>query len=162
MDGAAFFLVTYMDDSPPDYSAQTMEPAPVEMNAARQSVVVRAPVAKVYEQWSRFEDLPKFIKPLRRVQRIDASHFSYTWHPNGEEEQGVFHILLRIPERRIAWRSISDGFMSGVVSFERRSNIATEITLKMRSIFDPPRLSRRLEEYLGSFKRLVESEAIEL
>jgi hypothetical protein len=77
-----------MDDSPPDYPAQTMEPAPAEMNAARQSVVVRAPVAKVYEQWSRFEDLPKFIKPLRRVERIDASHFSYTWHPNGEEEQG--------------------------------------------------------------------------
>jgi len=148
--------VTYMDGSPADYSGQTMEPAPIEMNAARQSVVVCAPVAKVYEQWSRFEDLPKFIKPLRRVQRIDDSHFSYTWHPNGKEQQGVFHILLRIPERRIAWRSPSDGFMSGVVSFEPCSNTATEITLKIRSIFDPPSLSRRVEEYLGNFKRLVE------
>jgi len=64
--------------------------------------------------------------------------------------------LLRIPERRIAWRSPSDGFMSGVVSFEPCSNTATEITLKIRSIFDPPSLSRRVEEYLGNFKRLVE------
>jgi uncharacterized membrane protein len=66
--------------------------------------------------------------------------------------------VLRIPERRIAWRSTSDGFMSGVVSFEPRSNEETEVTLKIRSIFDPPRLARRLEEYLGNFKRLVESE----
>jgi uncharacterized membrane protein len=148
-----------MDDSPPDYSTQTTEPAPVEMNAARQSVVVQAPVTEVYKQWSRVEDLPKFITPLRNVRRLDDMHFSYIWHPNGNQEQGVFQIVLRIPGRRIAWRSMSDGFMSGVVSFEPRSNQETEITLRIRSIFDPPRLSRRVEEYLDNFKRLVENEA---
>jgi uncharacterized membrane protein len=147
-----------MDDSRPDYSTQTREPAPVEMNAARQSVVVRAPINEVYEQWSRVEDLPKFITPLRNVRRLDDTHFSYTWHPNGHEVQGVFKIVLRIPSRRIAWRSMSDGFMSGVVSFEPRSGQETEITLRIRSIFDPPRLSRRVEEYLDNFKRLVENE----
>jgi uncharacterized membrane protein len=147
-----------MDDSRPDYSTQTREPAPVEMNAARQSVVVQAPINEVYEQWSRVEDLPKFITPLRNVRRLDDTHFSYTWHPNGHEVQGVFKIVLRIPSRRIAWRSMSDGFMSGVVSFEPRSGQETEITLRIRSIFDPPRLSRRVEEYLDNFKRLVENE----
>jgi uncharacterized membrane protein len=67
--------------------------------------------------------------------------------------------VLRIPGRRIAWRSMSDGFMSGVVSFEPRSDQETEVTLKIRSVFDPPSLSRRVEEYLGNFKRLVEIEA---
>ncbi len=146
-----------MDASPSDNSTQTMEPVPIEMNAARQSVVVKAPVGHVYEQWSRVEDLPKFISPLRNVQRMDETHFSYTWRPNGNEQQGVFHIVLRIPGRRIAWRSMSDGFMSGVVSFEPRSDQETEITLKIRSIFDPPSLSRRVEEYLRNFKRLVEN-----
>jgi len=147
-----------MDASLPDNSAQTMEPAPIEMNAARQSVVVKAPVGQVYERWSRIEDLPKFITPLRNVLRMDDMHFCYTWGPNGNEQQGVFHIVLRIPDRRIAWRSISDGFMSGVVSFEPHSDQETEITLKIRSIFDPPSLSRRVEEYLGNFKRLVENQ----
>ena len=127
-----------MDASPPDNSTQTMEPVPIEMNAARQCVVVNAPVGQVYDQWSRVEDLPKFITPLRNVQRMDDTHFSYNWHPNGNEQQGVFQIVLRIPGRRIAWRSMSDGFMSGVVSFEPRSDRETEITLKIRSIFDPP------------------------
>ena len=127
------------------------------MNAARHLVVVKAPVDRVYEQWSRLEELPKFVTPLRKVQRIDDTHFSYTWHPDGSHQKGVFHIILQVPGRRIAWRSMSNGFMSGVVSFEPRSQEETEVTLKIRSIFDPPSLSQRVEEYLGNFKRLVEN-----
>ena len=148
-----------MDDSLSDGSMRTIGPALAEMTAARESVVVKAPIVEVYEQWSRVEDLPKFITPLRNVQRIDDTHFGYTWHPNGSEQEGVFHIVLRVPGRRIAWRSMSDGFMSGVVSFEPRSDRETEVTLKIRSIFDPASLSRRVKEYLANFKRLVENEA---
>ena len=159
MDGPAFFPGSNMDASPSDNSTQTIR-APVQMNAARQFVVVKAPIGQVYEQWSRVEDLPKFITPLRNVQRMDDAHFSYTWSGSSRsnEQQGVFQIVLRIPARRIAWRSMSDGFMSGVVSFEPCPDQETEITLKIRSIFDPPSLSRRVEEYLGNFKRLVENQ----
>jgi len=136
-----------------------MELAPTAMNAARHLVVVKAPVDRVYEHWSRLEDLPKFVTPLQDVCRIDETHFSYTWLPNGSEEKGIFHIVLQIPGRRIAWRTMSNGFMSGVVSFEPRSQEETEVTLKIRSIFDQPSLSHRVEEYLRNFKRLVESEA---
>ena len=128
------------------------------INAAQQFVVVKAPIACVYEQWSRIEELPRFITAIRDMRRIDDTHFSYVWDPNGEEEKGIFHIVLQIPGRRIAWRTISNGFMSGVVSFEPRSEQETEVTLKIRSIFDPSNLSRRVEEYLGNFKRMVEKE----
>jgi uncharacterized membrane protein len=149
-----------MDASPSDNSPETSDrtiavrPA---INAARQFVVVKAPVDRVYGQWSCIEDLPKFITSLRDVRRIDDTHFSYTWHPNGDDQHGVFHIVLQIPGRRIAWRTISNGFMSGVVSFEPRSQQETEVTLKIRSIFDPPSLSQRVEEYLRNFKQLVEN-----
>jgi uncharacterized membrane protein len=131
----------------------------VAMNASRQTIVVNAPVEKVYERWSRIEDLPKFITPLRDVRKIDDARFSYRWHPRhmaGGDQQGVFHIVLQIPRRRIAWRTLSNGFMSGVVCFEPRSQKETEVTLKIRSIFDPASLSQRVEEYLRNFKRLVE------
>jgi uncharacterized membrane protein len=138
-------------------SLQPTKAFPGEMNAARQFIVVKAPIDRVYEQWSRVEDLPRFITPLRKVRRIDDTHFSYVWHPNGNDRQGIFHVVLQIPNRRIAWRSISNDFMSGVVSFEPRSDRETEVTLKIRSIFDSPSLSRRVGEYLLNFKRLVES-----
>ena len=147
-----------MDASTPKDSIPSAEPIPAAMNAARHCVVVQAPVERVYGQWSRIEDLPKFITSFRQVQRIDETHFSYVWHPDGEEKQGIFQIVLQIPGRRIAWRTTSNGFASGVVSFEPRFQHETEVTLKIRSIFDPSSLSRRVEEYLSNFKRLVESE----
>jgi uncharacterized membrane protein len=140
---------------------EAINPAPAlqpSINAAQQFVVVKAPIACVYEQWSRIEDLPRFITSLREVRRIDDTHFSYVWHPNGEDKQGIFQIVLQIPGRRIAWRTMSNGFMSGVVSFEPRSREETDVTLKIRSIFDPPSLSQRVEEYLRNFKRVVENE----
>jgi uncharacterized membrane protein len=150
-----------MHDSLSDDPTEAMNAAPAvqpAINAAQQFVIVKAHVDRVYGQWSRIEDLPKFITSLRDVRRIDDTHFCYVWHPNGEDKQGIFQIVLQIPGRRIAWRSMSNGFVSGVVSFEPRSHHETEVTLKIRSIFDPPSLSRRVEEYLGNFKRLVESE----
>jgi uncharacterized membrane protein len=146
-----------MDASQPDDSTATKGPAPIKLNAARRSVIVKAPIGEVYEQWSRVEDLPKFITPLRNVQRMDETRFSYTWDRNGNERRGIFQILLRVPGRRIAWGSTSNGLMSGVVCFEPRPHQETEITLKVRSIFDPSSLSRRVKEYLGNFKRLVEN-----
>ena len=136
----------------------SMDSAQPGMNAAQQFVVVKAPLERVYEQWSRIEDLPRFIPTLRGVRRIDDTHFSYVWHRNGEDKQGTFQIVLQIPGRRIAWRTMSNGFTSGVVAFEPRSEQETEVILKIRSIFDPSNLSRRVEEYLGNFKRLVEQE----
>ncbi|HEY3660354.1 MAG TPA: SRPBCC family protein [Candidatus Udaeobacter sp.] len=117
---------------------------------------MKAPLERIYQQWSRIEELPKFIPPLREVRRMDDTHFSYTWHRNGHDQQGVFHIVLQIPGRRIAWRTMCEGFMSGVVSFESLFQEQTEVTLKVRSIFDPPSLSQGVEEYLRNFKQLVE------
>jgi uncharacterized membrane protein len=154
-----------MHGSPSDHSEQGIKVTPairLEMNAAQESIVVKAPIERVYERWSLFEDLPQFITLLRTVRRIDDTHFSYTRDTDDNDRQGVFQIVLRIPCRRIAWRTLSNGFMSGVVSFEPRSRQETEITLKIRSVFDPPNLSRRLEEYLGNFKHLVENHASEL
>jgi uncharacterized membrane protein len=141
----------------PNKSTQAEESLPIAMNARRQSIVVRAPTVKVYERWSQFENFPRFITPVREVRKIDATRFAFTWLRYGKERQCVVRVLLRISEQRIAWRTISNGFAFGVVSFERTFNEDTEITLRVRSIYDPSTLSRRLEEYLRNFKRLIEN-----
>jgi uncharacterized membrane protein len=141
----------------PNESTQALESLSIAMNARRQSIVVRAPTATVYERWSTFENFPRFITPVREVRKIDDTHFSFTWFRDGNERQCVVQVLLRLPEQRIAWRTISDGFAAGVVSFERTFNHNTEITLKIRSIYNPSTLPHRLEEYLRNFKRLIEN-----
>jgi len=127
------------------------------MNAAEKSIVVNAPVAEVYERWLRFEELPKFINSLDNIERIDDTHFSFSNIRDGKEQRGVIEVMRQIPERRIAWRTIADGVGLGVVSFEPVSDTATEITLKLRSVFDPLISGQSAEEYLLNFKQLVEN-----
>ncbi len=115
------------------------------------------PVAEVYERWLRFEDLPKFIKSLGEVERIDDKHFSFNTVRDGKEQRGVIEVIRQIPERKIAWRTIADGVGLGVVSFEPRSDTATEITLKLRSVFDPSISGQSADEYLLNFKQLIEN-----
>ena len=129
------------------------------MNAAETSIVVNASVAQVYEQWLRFEDLPKFIKSLGEVQRIDDTHFSFRSFRDGKEQHGVIEVVRQILERRIAWRTITEEVGLGVVCFEPRSNHTTEITLKLRSIFDPSISGQSADEYLLKFKGLMENQA---
>ena len=127
------------------------------MNAAEKSIVVNAPVAEVYERWLRFEELPKFIKSLGNVERIDDTHFSFSNDRGGKEQSGVIEVIRQIPERKIAWRTIGESVGLGVVSFEPLSDDATEITLKLRSAFDPSISGQSAEEYLQNFKQLVEN-----
>src|SRR2546426_651528 len=98
--GAACLRGNNMGASPSDDSMQGLHSTPASLNAARRSILVKAPVERVYGQWAHVEDLPKFITPLRNVRRIDDTQFSYTWHPNDDERQGVFQIVLQIPGRR--------------------------------------------------------------
>ena len=128
------------------------------MNAAEKSITVNAPVAEVYELWLRFEELPKFIKSLGHVQRVDETHFSFRNTREGKEQSGVIEVMRQIPERKIAWRTIGNGVGLGVVSFEPVSDTVTEITLKLRSVFDPSISGQSAEEYLLNFKRLIERE----
>jgi uncharacterized membrane protein len=123
------------------------------MNAAEKSIVVNAPVAEVYERWLCFEALPKFITTLGQVERLDDTHFSFG---NGKERRGMVEVVGQIPERRIAWRTIGEGVGLGVVSFEPRSDHTTEITLKLRSAFDPSVSDNNADEYLLNFKKLIE------
>ena len=126
------------------------------MNAAEKSITVHAPVAEVYQRWLRFEELPKFIKSLGNVQRIDDTHFSFSNIRDGKEQSGVIEVIRQIPERTIAWRTIGDGVGLGVVSFELISDTTTEITLKLRSVFDPSISGQSADEYLLNFKQLIE------
>ncbi len=127
------------------------------MDQAEKSIIVNAPVADVYERWLRFEELPKFLKSLVDVERIDETHFSFTLIRNGEEQRGVIEVIKQIPERKIAWRTTADGVELGVVSFEPRSDCATEISLKLRSVLNTSISGESADQYLLHFKQLIES-----
>ena len=130
------------------------------MDAAQGSIVVKAPVTAVYRRWLAFEDYPKFITAIKRVRKLDAHHFVATLAFNGKRYDAMLEIMLRVPERRLAWRTVANGhapahLATGVVSFESCSDRATRISLKLSSSFGGA-VSNRVDRYLHNFKRLVE------
>jgi uncharacterized membrane protein len=133
---------------------------PRTIDAAEGSIVVKAPVAAVYKRWLTFEDYPKFVTAIKSVRKLDANHFIASLAFNGKQYDTTLEMMLRVPERRLAWRTLADNrapdhFAAGVVSFASLSNQSTCVTLKLTSSFGGA-VSSRINGYLHNFKRLIE------
>jgi uncharacterized membrane protein len=130
------------------------------IDAAEGSIVVNAPVADVYQRWLAFEDYPKFITVIKHVRKLDPNHFVATLGFNGKQYDTTLEMMLCVPERRLAWRTLADQrapdhLAAGVVSFAALSDRSTCITLKLTSSFGGA-VSNRVDKYLHNFKRLIE------
>src|SRR2546423_12878375 len=104
------------------------------MSAAQGSIVVSAPVGDVYRQWLRVEDFPKFMPAVKEVQKLDGGHFAIVFSFNGKRHEGVLEIMLRAPERRLAWGGLGGGasnyLASRVVAFTTPPKSSTLVVLK--------------------------------
>ena len=127
-----------------------------KVHSVVRSVALNAPVTDVYEHCCRFEQLPQFIKSLINVQKIDDTHFWLTTSDGSGQRRTVLQIVLRVPERRIAWQASCSEFSQGVILFEPLSQNKTEITLKLRSTIELATLAQATRDYLINFKQFVE------
>jgi uncharacterized membrane protein len=128
------------------------------------TIVVRAPIKEVYDRWNRVEDYPSFMEGVREIAWLDEKRFSLKSEGGGQTFQSICEVTLRIPELRIAWRTVSGGpDSSGVVSFQNAGEGFTEVTLTMRynpetGWQDRAQLEQRLQRNLERFKELVEAD----
>jgi uncharacterized membrane protein len=133
---------------------------PRTIDAAEGSIVVRAPVTVVYQRWLTFEDYPEFITAIKRVRKLDANHFVASLAFNGKPYETTLELILCVPERRLAWRTLADHrapdhLAAGVVSFAPLSEESTCVTLKLTTSFGGA-VSNRVDRYLHNFKKLIE------
>ena len=148
-----------MDELPAvNRKASQAVPSSIDMNADCQSIVVNAPVAEVYRRCLRFEEFPRFVTSITNIDRIDDTRFSFTAVVDGKEVKSLATIIMRVPDRRIAWQAVSDNFRVGVVCFDPLLGSATKVTVKVRSIVEPVMLTGALRHYLRNFKQYVEND----
>jgi len=138
---------------------------PSPMGAAEGSIVVNAPVSDVYQRWVAFEDYPKFITVIKRVRKLDTNHFVASLRFNGKQFETMLEMMLRVQDRRLAWRTFSNGqtpvhLATGVVSFVSRPDRTTRVIFKLSSSFGGA-VARRVDKYLRNFKRLIEEQTRE-
>ena len=130
----------------------------IDVNTDSESIVVNAPVSEVYHRCLRLEDFPAFINSISKMDRIDNTHFSCTSSINGKEVQSDVQIIMRVPDRRIAWQAASDHFRVGVMFFVPVGGAATKVTVKVRSIVEAVQLTGALRHCLRNFKVYIEND----
>ena len=96
------------------------------------SIEVRVPVQQVYNQWTQFEDFPKFMEGVQSVQQLDDTHVRWVAEIRGESRQWTTEITEQQPDARIAWKTIEGEVKNdGVVTFEQVGDGQTRVNVQM-------------------------------
>jgi uncharacterized membrane protein len=101
------------------------------MSATTESIEVEVPLSTAYNQWTQFEDFPKFMAGVLEVRQLDDTHLHWRAEIGGKEEQWTAEITQQVPDRLIAWRSTSGARNDGVVTFRRLADDRTAIELRI-------------------------------
>jgi uncharacterized membrane protein len=119
-------------------------------SCVEESIEVNVPVRTAYNQWTQFEDFPRFMKSVHEVRQLDDKHLHWRANVFGEEKEWDAEIVEQIPDKRIAWRSISGPRNNGVVEFQKIGDNATRIVLRME--YEPENMMERLVDAIGAVR----------
>ena len=90
------------------------------MPKIQDSIEVQVPVQQAYNQWTQFEDFPKFMDGIQSVQQLDDTHVHWVAEIRGETREWTTEITEQRPDEKVAWKTIDGEVKSdGVVSFEQ-------------------------------------------
>lgn len=127
---------------------------------------VNVPTTIVYNQWTQFETFPRFMEGVREVKQLDDRRLHWRAEVWGKEEEWDAEILEQVPDKRIAWRSITGAANAGVVTFHPITPESSRVMIRMD--YDPKGiieqvgdslglLTKRVESDLGRFKEFIEA-----
>ena len=126
------------------------------MERIEKSVEVKQPVHKVYNQWTQFEDFPRFMPGVKEVRQLDDTHLH--WHAEvwGKDKEWDAEITEQVPDQKIAWRSISgDAPNAGEVRFEAVGPERTRVRLMMA--YEPQGVVENVGDKLGVMTARVQN-----
>jgi len=126
------------------------------MERIEKSIEVRCPVRAAYNQWTQFEEFPKFMSGVKEVKQLDDTHVH--WHAEiwGKDKEWDAEIIEQVPDQRIAWRSTSgDAPNSGSVRFEPVGQDSTRVKLTME--YEPQGAVENIGDALGVMSKRVET-----
>jgi uncharacterized membrane protein len=125
------------------------------MAEIQESIEVEVPVQTAYNQWTQFEDFPKFMESVERVQQLDDKRLHWVADLGGQKAEWDAEITHQEPDRRVAWRATSGFPNSGEVTFEP-VNGNTRINVNMQ--FEPEGMKESAGSALGFDSRQVKKD----
>jgi uncharacterized membrane protein len=125
------------------------------LSSTSDSVDVNVPVRTAYNQWTQFEDFPKFMDSVHEIKQLDDTHLRWRADVAGKPEEWEAEITEQIPDKRIAWRSTGGVKNAGVVTFHKLADDKTRIMLQMD--YAPQTIGEKVGDALGLVKMQLRS-----
>jgi uncharacterized membrane protein len=120
------------------------------ISSVEESIQVDVPLRTAYNQWTQFEEFPRFMESVQEVRQLDDTHLHWRAVVGGKTREWDAEITEQIPDQRIAWRSTGGARNSGVVMFRRAGDNRTKIVLKMD--YQPETTGEKLGDAMGGMK----------
>jgi len=136
------------------------------MSHITETVEVNVPCRVAYDQWTQFEQFPRFMEGVERVIQLDDKTLDWTATIAGKVKHWRAKITLQEPDRVVAWRSVDGARNDGSVRFESIDAGRTRIVLDLEVDPDGPLetagdalgfVSRRAKGDMERFKAFIEA-----
>jgi uncharacterized membrane protein len=117
------------------------------MSTIEQSVEVEVPVRTAYDQWTQFEEFPRFMEGVEQVRQLDDRHLHWVASIGGVRREWDAEISEQRPDERVAWHTVGGAQNDGVVTFHRIADGKTRVMLQLE--FDPEGFVEKAGDALG-------------
>lgn len=125
------------------------------MERIEKSFDVDVPVSAAYNQWTQFEDFPRFMEGIEEVRQTDDTHLHWKAKIAGKAKEWDAQIVEQVPDKVIAWRSVSGAPNAGIVRFEPIEQGRTRVNLTME--YEPQGFFEKVGDTVGVVSGKVES-----
>jgi uncharacterized membrane protein len=125
------------------------------MERVEKTIEVRCPIRAAYNQWTQFEEFPRFMAGVKEVRQLDDTHVH--WHAEvwGRDKEWDAEITEQVPDTRISWKSVTGVRSAGTVRFEPVDSNCTRVHLAMA--YEPEGATEKVGDALGVMERQVSS-----
>jgi uncharacterized membrane protein len=117
------------------------------VSTIEQSVEVDVPVRTAYNQWTQFEEFPRFMDGVEQVQQLTDTRLHWKAKIAGAEREWDAEITEQVLDQRIAWKTMAGAQNDGVVTFHRLGDMRTKVMLQLE--FDPEGFVEKAGDALG-------------
>ena len=136
------------------------------MSTIEQSIELNVPVRAAYDQWTQFEEFPKFMEGVEEIRQIDDTHLHWVAEIGGTRHEWDAVITEQLPDERVAWRNTDGKDNAGVVTFHKLGDDQSKVMVQLD--FVPEGIKEKVGDLIGApdrrvkgdlerFKELIES-----
>ena len=126
------------------------------MSDITKHVDVNVPVRTAYNQWTQFEEFPRFMEGVEEVRQLDDTRLHWRTKVGGREQEFEAEITEQRPDERIAWTATRGAEQAGVVTFHRVDDQRTKIMLQLDA--EPEGVVEKVGDAVGVLKRRVKGD----